>query len=127
MTAGAEVGQRARIIRGTGRGQERSITANTPTTLTIDPPWDTLPDTTSRFIVEESAFQDQPAAKQSSSALTQSPVPSVGVLNIDNYRAQTVLVRVLTVDQSGKPSIDRWAPLREIYIWGAQGTSLYTS
>jgi hypothetical protein len=127
LTPGAEVGQRVRIVRGTGIGQERTITANSTTTFTVDPPWDTIPDNTSRFIVEETSFQDQPYAEQSCSAITQTVVPQVGVVNIDNYRGQTVLVRALIADQNGKTSISRWAPMREIYVWGGQGTRVVTS
>ena len=53
LTANAEVGNRVRIIARTGRGQQRVIISNTSTVLTIDTPWDTTPDATSRFIVEE--------------------------------------------------------------------------
>lgn len=37
------------ITDGTGQGQWRYITANTPTTLTIDRPWDLKPDSTSQY------------------------------------------------------------------------------
>lgn len=48
------VGKRLVIRSGTGRGQEFLITANTDETITIDRPWLTLPDATSKFaIVDE--------------------------------------------------------------------------
>lgn len=127
LASNAEVGNRVRIIAGTGRGQERSIISNTPTVLTIDRPWTTLPDTTSRFIVEEGVWQDQPYAQQSASSLTPSPPPIVATLNLDNYRGQTVLVRCLIADQQNNNSVSRWSPLREAYIWGAQGSRVVTA
>lgn len=39
-----------KIIRGTGRGQVRTITANTTTQITVAA-WDTTPDTTSEYII----------------------------------------------------------------------------
>jgi len=78
-----EVGHRLRIVKGTGRGQERSITANTNDTLTVGKAWDTTPDNTSRFIIEEAAWQDAPYSTQSAGAMPvtpPSPIPSVGVI-----------------------------------------------
>jgi hypothetical protein len=45
-----------RITRGTGAGQERAITANDATTITITPPWTVTPDTTSYFTIAESTW-----------------------------------------------------------------------
>jgi len=39
------------ITAGTGAGQIRKVTANTADTLTVDPAWDTVPDTTSRYAI----------------------------------------------------------------------------
>ena len=47
----------ARITRGRGAGQERSITGNDPTTLTVTPAWTVAPDATSHFVVTESGWQ----------------------------------------------------------------------
>jgi hypothetical protein len=47
----------ARITRGRGAGQERSITANHATTLTVTPAWTVAPDASSRFVVTESGWQ----------------------------------------------------------------------
>ena len=40
-----------RILRGTGATQERVVVTNTDTTLTVSPPWQVEPDTTSYFVV----------------------------------------------------------------------------
>ncbi len=45
-----------RITRGAGAGQERAITANSTTTLTIIPPWTVTPDTSSFFTIAESTW-----------------------------------------------------------------------
>lgn len=50
-------GMVARIIEGTGRGQERSIATNDQTTLTINPGWSVVPDTTSIFVVAEGSWK----------------------------------------------------------------------
>jgi len=46
-------GKIVRITRGHGRGQERSISANDATTLTLASRWDVVPDNTSSFVVAE--------------------------------------------------------------------------
>ncbi|HEY2018939.1 MAG TPA: phage tail protein, partial [Bryobacteraceae bacterium] len=46
----------ARITRGRGAGQERTISANTATTLTIAPAWVVEPDATSFFVVAENGW-----------------------------------------------------------------------
>ncbi|MEO8049698.1 MAG: phage tail protein [Acidobacteriota bacterium] len=50
------VGKSARITRGTGATQERVVTANDASTLTVAPPWTVTPDTTSYFVVADSAW-----------------------------------------------------------------------
>lgn len=57
MTANENRGMVARIWDGKGAGQERSITANTNTTLTVSPKWDIEPDSTSRFVIAEGSWR----------------------------------------------------------------------
>ena len=45
-----------RITRGTGAGQERAITANSASTITVTPAWTVTPDTTSYFTIAESTW-----------------------------------------------------------------------
>jgi hypothetical protein len=47
----------ARITRGRGAGEERSIAGNNATTLTVVPAWTVVPDASSRFVVTESGWQ----------------------------------------------------------------------
>ena len=50
-------GMIARITRGKGAGQERSIAANSATTLTVAPAWEVAPDATSFFVVAENGWR----------------------------------------------------------------------
>lgn len=50
-------GMIARITRGKGAGQERAVTANSATTLTVAPAWDVEPDATSHFVVAENGWR----------------------------------------------------------------------
>jgi hypothetical protein len=56
-TASAYIGMIARIVIGTGAGQENQITANDATTLTVTPAWSTQPDATSQFVVTEASWR----------------------------------------------------------------------
>ncbi len=47
----------ARITKGKGAGQEREVTANSATTLTLKSAWDFEPDATSKFAVAESSWR----------------------------------------------------------------------
>ncbi len=49
-------GMIARITRGRGAGQERSIMSNTVTTLTVSPQWLVEPDASSSFVIAENGW-----------------------------------------------------------------------
>lgn len=51
------VGMVVRIIEGTGRDQERSITTNDQTTLTVSSAWSVIPDATSTFVIAEGSWR----------------------------------------------------------------------
>ena len=57
MTVNEYRGATLRITRGTGSAQERSVIANDATTLTVDSPWDLLPDSTRFFTVSQAGYQ----------------------------------------------------------------------
>ncbi|MCU1235006.1 MAG: hypothetical protein JWP63_2973 [Candidatus Solibacter sp.] len=57
MTENRYRGMTARITRGAGAGQERSITSNTASTLSVAPGWAVVPDATSFFVVAEPGWQ----------------------------------------------------------------------
>lgn len=65
MVANRYRGMTARITRGRGAGQERTVASNTPTILTIAPAWDIEPDSTSYFVVAESSWRFGALAKAS--------------------------------------------------------------
>ncbi|MGH9662675.1 MAG: phage tail protein, partial [Bryobacteraceae bacterium] len=56
MTVDAYRGMTVRITRGKGAGQERSVSSNTATTLTLASAWTIEPDAASFFVVAESAW-----------------------------------------------------------------------
>jgi len=53
----AFAGMTARITRGRGAGQERTIASNTHTTLTVSPAWAVEPDATSYLVVAETGWK----------------------------------------------------------------------
>jgi hypothetical protein len=65
MTENRYRGATAKITRGRGAGQERTILANTATTLTVTPSWNVEPDATSFLAVAESSWQFGALAKSS--------------------------------------------------------------
>jgi hypothetical protein len=71
-------GFEVKIVGGTGAGQVRTIHANTASTLTVQEPWDVLPDATSQFVVDgyESPVSTQavggPVSSATSTTLTTS-------------------------------------------------------
>jgi parallel beta-helix repeat protein len=52
LTAGALTGYWVAIVSGPGVGQVRRIVANTATQVTIDAPWQVLPDTSSQYTID---------------------------------------------------------------------------
>lgn len=53
----AYVGRVVRIVEGTGRGQERSISTNDATSLTVTSGWSVMPDVTSQFVIVDSSWK----------------------------------------------------------------------
>ena len=50
-------GALVRVTRGTGATQERVVVTNTDTTLTVTPPWQVEPDSTSYFVVADGTWK----------------------------------------------------------------------
>jgi len=57
MSADNFKGALVRVMRGTGTTQERVVVTNTDTTLTISPPWQVEPDSTSYFVVADGTWR----------------------------------------------------------------------
>lgn len=53
----AYIGMAVRITEGIGQGQERTISTNDQTTLTVASAWSVLPDSTSIFVITESSWR----------------------------------------------------------------------
>jgi hypothetical protein len=117
MTPNAEVGNILRVIQGTGRGQLRKITGNTATTLSWDLPL--LLDTTSVWIVEAPAW-DYIA---DSTAIDNADPAHAVTLNVptDNLINQPLVIAGFTVDSNGNECPDGDVPIREDWIYGAEG------
>jgi hypothetical protein len=117
MTAGAEVGNVLRVIAGTGRGELRKITGNTATQLSWDLPL--LLDETSVWIVEAAAWD----YSADSAAIYNADPSHPMTLNIatDNFIDQALVIAGFSVDVNGNESPDGDVPIREDWIFGAEG------
>jgi hypothetical protein len=119
MTPGVEVGNLIRVIAGTGRGQTPStITANTSTQLTFQPPL--LMDDTSIWIVEAPAWAFTADSTSIDNANPLTPV-SLSVPTA-NFIEQAMLIAGFTVDVNGNESPDGDQPFREDWIYGVVGS-----
>lgn len=109
------IGYVARILYGKGRGQARTITANTATAITIEPVWDTNPDSTSVIVIEEAGwgyFADSAEIENLSGLSIEISVPT------DNLPGAVVLVAGLGVDRFGNEAPESATPMRLLYIKG---------
>ena len=116
LRPGEEVKRIYRILRGTGAGQWRYITANTATSITVAPPWKTLPDATSVMIVEEATW----SMPSQTSDLT---VANYGTMvqirmTVANLKNEVALVKGFIIDDQGMESDESVAPMRELFIFG---------
>ena len=73
-------GMTARVTRGTGAGQEASITSNDATTLALSSPWVVVPDATSYFVVAEAGWHFGATTKSSPVSIV---VPNQGGATIE--------------------------------------------
>jgi hypothetical protein len=118
LAVNAEIGNLIRVIAGTGRGQPPStITANTSTQLTFQPPL--LMDDTSVWIVEAPAWAFQADSTSIDNANPLTPV-SLSVPTA-NFIEQPMLIAGFTVDVNGNESPDGDQPFREDWIYGEVG------
>ena len=103
-------GTTVRIMRGVGSGQERIISLNSQTVLTITPPWTTLPDTTSHFTIVDSAWNFGAVG-------TSSPVK----IQVPNRGGQTVQISGRSANALDQESQYELNPLTRWQI-GSSGT-----
>jgi hypothetical protein len=120
MTPGAEVGALVRVIQGASRGTPpRKITANTGTSITWDLPMVINPGDV--WIIEEPTW---PYSCDTTSFENGNPL-AVATLNMptNNFVDETLLIAGFTVDVNGNESPDGDGPVREDWIFGAEGLS----
>jgi hypothetical protein len=116
MTANQYLGLTVRITRGTGAGQERSIAANSATSITTTTPWAVAPNTSSYFVVAESGWNFG-ALTQSSPVSFQ--IPNLGgetihltgrAANVLNQEQDSTLAIVTRWQVGGSAAGDSAAP-----------------
>jgi hypothetical protein len=120
MKPGAEVGKIVRILRGTGAGQWRYISANDQYTHTVTPAWDVTPDTTSLYIVEDPEWLDP-----SETSKLDAPTPDVAIemhTLAPNLTDEVVLVGGWLIDRDGRQTDDAFVCYRMIYVFGQPPT-----
>jgi hypothetical protein len=108
----AYAGMVVRIIEGKGRGQERSVSTNNTTTLTVTPAWSTVPDTTSQFVIAEASWR---FAAVSATTPVQFEVP---------YQAGTVIqISGRGANVNNQEGDAELCPLTRWVLGGQQGTN----
>jgi hypothetical protein len=120
MTAGAEVGNLVRVIQGVSRGTPpRKIVSNTATTITWDLPMVINPGDV--WIIEEPTW---PYSCDTTSLDNGNPL-AVTTINMptSNFVDETLVIAGFTVDVNGNESPDGDAPIREDWVFGAEGLS----
>jgi hypothetical protein len=120
MTPGAEVGNLVRVIRGVSRGTPpRKIVANTATTITWDLPMVINPGDV--WIIEEPTW---PYSCDTTSLDNGNPL-AVTTINMPtgNFVDEALVIAGFTVDVNGNESPDGDAPIREDWVFGAEGLS----
>ena len=120
MTPGAEVGNLVRVIQGVSRGTPpRKIVANTATSITWDLPIIINPGDV--WIVEEPTW---PYSCDTTSLDNGNPL-AVTTINMPtgNFVDETLVIAGFTVDVNGNESPDGDAPIREDWVFGAEGLS----
>ena len=120
MTPGAEVGNLIRGIRGVSRGTPpRKIVANTATNITWDLPMVINPGEV--WIIEEPTW---PYSCDTTSLDNGNPL-AVTTINMPtgNFVDEALVIAGFTVDVNGNESPDGDAPIREDWVFGAEGLS----
>lgn len=121
FTVGGLVGNQVLIINGTGAGQPaQTITGNTSTAITIGKNWVITPDSTSVWIVVEPTYPYQFETNAIQNGGFNMP-QKIAAIPVDNYSTQNLLIDVVTEDSSSVMSVQKFAPFREVHIYGTRG------
>jgi hypothetical protein len=108
-------GATVRITAGTGAGQERTIASNTPSTLTVTTQWSVPPDTTSVFLIAQSAWQFGASSNAS-------PVS----FSVPNREGVTINVSGRAANVADEACAYELSPLTRWTIIGSSGQALDT-
>ena len=120
LTPGAEVGNLIRVIQGVSRGTPpRKIIANTATSITWDLP--TVINPGDVWIIEEPTW---PYSCDTTSIDNGDPLaPTTINMPTSNFVDTALVIAGFTVDVNGNESPDGDAPIREDWVFGAEGLS----
>jgi DNA polymerase III psi subunit len=107
-------GKLVRVLYGKGRGQVRTITANTATTLTVEPAWTTQPDTSSVLIIEEPEWQftAETGRIESLSGVSIEIAMPIGYVDVP------LLVAGIGVDKWQMEALEEHSPMRLLFFKG---------
>lgn len=114
-----EVGRVVLIAAGRGAGQRRLINAATSTQLFVAPAWDTVPDSSSWFVVISASPDYVGETIRLDVSEEQSSIRAT--VPIQNLDGATLMVEVGTVASNGRESESASNPRRFIYAFGATG------
>jgi hypothetical protein len=115
LTAGAEEGNILRFIAGAGKGSSFRIDGNTSTKI-YAAFGSLVPDSTSRYIIEEPSWQ---IVTDTTSLSNSDPNSTFSTeTDLSNLRGKVILAQVLTLDGGGNEAIDALSPIRELYLFG---------
>ncbi len=106
-------GMTVRIIEGKGVGQERRITTNDETTLTVSPAWLVVPDSTSQFVIVESTWRF--------GAISMS---SPAEFEVPNVKGTVVQVSGRSANVHDRESAVELSPLTRWIVGGGSGDQL---
>jgi hypothetical protein len=106
-------GMSVRVIDGTARGQERKIISNSQTVLTVSPAWSITPDSTSVFVVTESAWR-------LGAITTTSPVE----FEVPNQRGTVVEITGRAGNAHDQEGMSELCPVTRWIVGGGSGSQL---
>jgi len=124
LAVDAEIGYICRIIAGPGAGQARRIKDNIATNITIDGLFVIIPDSTSRYIIEESNWKIENTTE--SQEVSDTVAVATVELNVENFLAKVVVVQCLPIDGGDEQAIEEESLVREIYLFGQAASIIRT-
>lgn len=123
LTANAEIGNLIMIIAGTGAGQPpATIISNTATVFTIAGTWYQTPDASSVYIIVAPSYRYQSETGSVKNTGTARTTSLDGTIKALNYTSGSLLISALTVDANENYSVERFSPIRELYLPASGGS-----